>query len=81
MLPASTQSLRMELAEKGKEIMPEALQNILQAAAEIATLLHGVCVIDSLDDWGLWVELVDEEPDYFIAEILWFDDDPKGEMN
>lgn len=78
---AMEQGLRMELAEKGKEITPEAMQNILQAAAMIATLLDGACVIDSLDDWGLWVELVDEAPDYFKAEVLWFEDDPRETMN
>lgn len=77
------QGLRMELAERGIELTPEQMEEVLQAAAHIAVTLGGKCVVDTCKDWGIWVELDPDDDTGFFAEIIWFDDDeiPSEEMN
>jgi len=67
--------IRAELASRGIEMTPDNLQQILHAGAHIASLVGGMCVIDSGKNWGLWIEQDGEEEDWFSVDPIWFDDD------
>jgi hypothetical protein len=72
--------IRMALAERGIEMKPVMVQEILQAAADIAILVGGTCVIDTTKNWGLWVEQMDAEGEKFSADVIWFDEEDEGEV-
>lgn len=79
--------LRMELAEWGIELKPDDMQDILQAAAHIASFIGGSVTIDSGSFWGLYVEIDSRKPGECWVDLVEFgeddeeDDIPEEELN
>ena len=56
-------NIRDDLASIGFEYSPETMQDILQYAANCASLMGGYCVLDSGRGWELEVELDPDNED------------------
>ena len=70
----AVRDIRIQLAEAGVEVTPADMESILQAAAHIANLIGGMAVIDSGEDWALWVEIDEEDPDSFFVDLMFTKD-------
>lgn len=79
----SVSSVRMELAEQGVEMTPEDLNEILQAAAHIASYIGGSVTIDTGKHWGLYVEIDKLAPGECWVDLVHYEDDEDSneEMN
>jgi hypothetical protein len=81
----SVASVRMELAEQGVKLAPEALNEILQAAAHIASYLGGSVTVDTGSFWGLYVEIDKLAPGECWVDLVTYEeddeDDSAEEMN
>lgn len=75
--------LRMEMAEWGIEMAPQDLQEILQAAAHIASFVGGAVTVDPGSFWGLYVEIDDANPGECWVDLVEYleDDDSEEEPN
>lgn len=75
------QDLRTQLAEAGYEMTLDAVQEILQAAAHIASLVGGAVYLETPAGWGAEVGLGIEDPEQAWVDIYLLEDDPDEEMN
>lgn len=73
-------NIRDELARLGVELTPQALQDILQYAANCAILLGGYCILDSGNGWEIEVE-IDEDDEAFVMLVTYTLEDPDEEFN
>lgn len=72
-------NIRMQLSEIGVEMTPDMLDEVLQHASHVASLLGGYVAVETLD-WGLEIEIDPRDPDHAHVVVYRYEDAPE-EMN
>lgn len=80
-MDSSVVSIRQALARYGIELLPAEVEEVLQAAAHIASFLGGEVILDWGGNVGLKVKLdpIDDE-EVFVKIVHWVEDDSDGEV-
>lgn len=75
MTERTVSSIRQEMAERGIELTPDQLDEVLQASAHIASYIGGSVTIDSGSFWGLYVEVDMEHEGECWVDLILYDED------
>lgn len=75
MAAKTTKEIREALAEIGKELTPQALDEVLQAMAHAASYLGGECWLDTDEHWALYVAIDEDNPGECWVDVVNYEEE------